>query len=155
MKRLPWFLALAALALAAWFGFGARGDRSEARRLRAANDSLRAVARRVDSVYVRDTLTLWRLARATDTLTATVEVWKRDTLRVVEYVERADSTIRACAATVATCEERVRVRDARLAVLDSLNRDTERRLRAERGKRLRDALAGVGVGALAVTLLRP
>jgi hypothetical protein len=148
-STLPWLLVVLLLGLAALVADDARGARGEAARLRRSLDSLATVSARVDTVYAVQRDTLWRRIARTDTLTATVEVWKRDTLRVVEYVTRADSAIRACVATVLTCEERVALRDQRLAKLDSLNRNTERRLRAERGKRLRDLLLGVGAGYLA------
>ncbi len=149
MKALPWVLALACLALAAWAGDGARDAAGEAARLRAANDSLARVAARVDTVYQRDTLRLWRAVRAVDTLTVTVDQWKHDTVRVVEYVQRADLAIRACVATVTTCEQRVALRDARIAVLDSLNAATADRLKAERRRRVRDAVLALGAGWLA------
>ncbi len=72
------------------------------RDLRRANDSLA-------QVYRVDTLRLTRLKLQTDTLTQTVERWKRDTLKVVEYVVRADSTIAACTQALQTCEARVLV----------------------------------------------
>ena len=39
--------------------------------------------------------------------TAAVERWKRDTLKVVEYVKQSDSTIKACTQALQTCDERV------------------------------------------------
>ncbi len=66
--------------------------------------------RRADSLaaaYRVDTVTLWRVKRTTDTLTATVDHWKHDTLEVVSYVTLADSTIRACTAALGTCEARI------------------------------------------------
>lgn len=59
------------------------------------------------TVYRVDTVTLWRQVRRLDTLTVTVDQWKHDTVRVVEYVTRADSTVRACTAALQTCEQRV------------------------------------------------
>ena len=73
---------------------------SENRTLRMAQDSLAGV-------YRVDTLRLTKIKRVTDSLTTTVEVWKRDTLKVVEYVEKADSSIRVCTQALQTCEARV------------------------------------------------
>lgn len=114
-SALPWLVALALAVLAALSWRDARDERAQSAVYAARLDSLATVTARVDTIYTRDTLTLWRQVRATDTLTATVEVWKRDTLRVVEYVQKADSTIRSCAAAVLTCEARVAVRDSALA----------------------------------------
>lgn len=155
MRAVPWYIALVA-AVVAGFAYLTRptDHAAEIARLRAGLDSLEQVRARVDSVFVRDTLQLWRQVRSTDTLTATVETWKHDTVRVIEYVTRADSTIRSCAAAVLTCEQRVAVRDSTNAALRALNASTERQLRAERGKRVRDALTGAGVGLLAGMLWR-
>lgn len=57
-------------------------------------------------VYRIDTVRLTRLRVATDTLTQTVEVWKRDTVKVVEYVTKADSALKACTQVIGTCEAR-------------------------------------------------
>jgi hypothetical protein len=38
-----------------------------------------------------------------------VDVWKHDTLKVVEYVAKADTTIRACTQALSTCEARIGV----------------------------------------------
>ena len=77
----------------------------------ASADSLAKVARHeADSlagVYRVDTLRLTRRKTITDSFTVTVEKWKRDTLRVVEYVIRTDSTIAACTQALATCDARV------------------------------------------------
>lgn len=78
--------------------------------LAAALTRAEIAERRADSLaraYRVDTVTLWRVKRTTDTLTATVEQWKRDTLEVVRYVTLADSTIRACTAALGTCEARI------------------------------------------------
>jgi hypothetical protein len=66
----------------------------------AKADSL-ATAYRVDTIR----FTSYRLR--TDTMTTTVELWKHDTLKVVEYVTRADSTIKACTLALHDCEARV------------------------------------------------
>lgn len=85
----------------------------------AENDSLKRVQWRVDTLFVaqRDTFIRWRTRW--DTAFVDVERWKRDTLEVVRYVYLADSTIRACRAVVQTCEQRVAVRDRRIAALET------------------------------------
>lgn len=110
MNRLiPW------LALAAVLGIGYCRDVQHAGRqaaLRIELDSARAregravaQSRRLDTVYVRDTLrfTRWRdsLVVLRESLTVT------DTLEVIRYVAAADSTIRACSLALQTCEQRV------------------------------------------------
>jgi hypothetical protein len=60
-------------------------------------------------VYRTDTLRLTKIRQVTDSLTVTVERWKHDTLKVVEYVTKADSTIRVCTAALQTCDQRVGV----------------------------------------------
>jgi hypothetical protein len=57
--------------------------------------------------YHVDTVRLTKIRRVTDSLTLTVDRWKTDTLKVVEYVIAADSTIRVCSQALATCEARV------------------------------------------------
>lgn len=122
MNRSSGILIVVCLALALGYGWEQRRrGRAEAQTaaLRAANDSLRLVARRIDTLYrVRvDTFVRWRVRL--DTLTRTVEAWKHDTVKVVEYVARADSTIRACSLALETCEQRVAVRDERIRVLEA------------------------------------
>lgn len=87
----------------------ARGA-AEARHWKARADSLEARVARIDTVIVvqRDTF-LVRRARV-DTMTVTVESWKHDTVKVVEYVTAADSAIRACSALVLSCDQRDSVR---------------------------------------------
>lgn len=78
-----------------------------------------AARRRADSLekaYRVDTLRLWKIKRETDSLTVTVDRWKHDTIEVVRFVTKADSTIRSCTLALATCEQRVGAeRDGRLA----------------------------------------
>lgn len=139
-----------------WLAFALRSEgyaEDEARRLAAVNDSLRAVSAKVEVRYVRDTVRLWRTVARVDTLTATVDRWKHDTLRVVEYVTRADSAIQACRAVVLSCEERVSLRDQRITALEARGRALEA-MRPSKWAKLRDGLAWAGAGALAVTVLR-
>lgn len=115
----------------------------------ARTEALVQEAARLDTVYVRDTLTLWRTKARWDTVLVDVDRWKTDTLRVVEYVALADSTIRACTQTVQTCEARVQAAQA-------LTLDMQARWQASQSSQRKAALqwglAGVGLGALLVTL---
>lgn len=57
--------------------------------------------------YHIDTVRLTKIRKVTDSLTLTVDRWKHDTVKVVEYVTKADSTIRVCSQALQTCEARV------------------------------------------------
>lgn len=104
------------------------------------------VIARLDTVYVRDTLTLWRTVRRIDTLTQTVERWKTDTLAVIRYVTLADSTLQACASVVRTCEQRLEFeRQNRVKATQTLQLS----LTEAKRDRWLWALAGLGVGSLA------
>lgn len=85
-------------------------------RLEAENDSLARLQRKVDTLYrvQRDTFVVRRTR--IDTLIVSVDRWKHDTTEVVRFVVQAESTIAACSALIVSCEERVRIRDARLVV---------------------------------------
>ena len=105
-------LALVAAGAAGYASLvGARAElTAEQRRLERLQDSLRAAAARVDTVYrTRVDTFLVRRVRV-DTLTQTVEHWKHDTTEVVRYVALADSTIRACSAALQSCDEREALR---------------------------------------------
>ena len=156
---LPRWLPLAAIgALLALLAFGVRRDgfaRDELRRLTVEADSLRRVSARVDTIYARDTLRLWRRIATVDTLRETLTL--TDTLEVVRFIAAQDTAIRVCVAALLTCEQRVAVRDARLVV----EADRYRALAATmptRWERLqrsaRDAAIGAAVLAVAQTALR-
>jgi hypothetical protein len=120
MTRANAILAVLCLALGLAYGCEQRArGRAEAdgARWRQELDVLAGKVRAVDTVYRADTVRLWRTVRDLDTLTVTVQSWKHDTVRVVEYVQRADSAVRACVATVLTCETRVALRDSTIRVL--------------------------------------
>lgn len=106
---------------------------------------------RLDTVYVRDTLTMWRTVKRVDTLTQTVERWKTDTLAVTQYVTLADSALQACASVVRTCE-------ARLALERQNSVKATHALHVSLAEAKRErwlwALAGLGLGTL-VGLSRP
>lgn len=123
--------AMAAYVLCACLGLVAKAvyDRGQQEqgalreRLRAADSTARVLAvsaRRVDTVYQRDTVRLTRRLTQWDTVTRVVESIP-DTVRVpVETVRwitaTADSTIRECRIVQQTCEQRVAVRDSLLDV---------------------------------------
>lgn len=125
-KVAPWLLLAVALAFGKCTYDGRR--RAEGREAvaleqrRVALDSLAKQTRRVDSVYVRDTVRLWRTV--TDIRTLLDTLMQSDTVvltrRESVIVYRADSAVNACTIAIGTCEERVRVRDLRI---DSLNAD--------------------------------
>ena len=75
-------------------------------------DSLEGVARARDTVYVRDTVRLWRSVTAYDTARITDTLTRNDTVFVPRAV--ADAALAACLATVLTCEQRVADRDDQL-----------------------------------------
>lgn len=116
-RTLPGIIGiLLALALFGWQG--SRRDasyaRAESRRLASVVDSLERVKTRVDTVHAVTVRTVVRQVTRLDTLTQTVDRWKSDTIRVVEYVTRADSLARACTALIESCEAKVNARDALL-----------------------------------------
>jgi hypothetical protein len=107
-----------ALVAGGWFASYTREQREIGRRdllLAQARADVASASRRADSlakVYRVDTVRLTRLLQRWDTLyarvTDTVTLARTDTVRVpVQVLVTADSTIRACHAVVATCEQRV------------------------------------------------
>lgn len=104
-----------------------------------------------DSVYVRDTTRLRVFRDRWDTAYVDVERWKHDTIKVIEYVRQADSTIKVCTAVLQSCEQRVAARDSVIRGLRDIVKQKEAatpstvRLWLERGLWL---AAGVGVGQI-------
>jgi hypothetical protein len=94
MKYLSWVLVAICL-LALGYGLYDRG------KLEGKLASLNASKQRVDSVYVRDTLTLTRVRRM-------------DSVKVLIAAER-----NACNAVIETCEQRVAIRDTIITNLRS------------------------------------
>ena len=108
------YLLAAVLTLWAWqrdaTALGAAIERG-----RVADSLLTIAEARADSlkvVYRTDTLRLWREVRRTETLTTTVDQWKHDTVRVVEYVQQASQAINACTLALGTCEQRLSAQEA-------------------------------------------
>ena len=112
------------------------------------NADLRHQADSLSKVYRTDTLRLTKIRRVTDSLTVTVDQWKHDTVKVVEYVAKADSTIKVCSLALQTCEQRVSVAQRGW---DGA-RDEIKLLKASMpspAKKWLYGLAGVGVGYVA------
>jgi hypothetical protein len=112
-------VALVTVGLLVGLGLAAsRVVRGGLARLTTVADTLAVAQARVDTVYVdrvrtlTRTLTRWDTVRVTDTVV----------VNGVVYVPRivADSAIDACRQVVVSCDARVAIRDARLAVVDSL-----------------------------------
>lgn len=122
----------------------------------AAAADLRDAKREIErlaSQYRVDTVRFTSYRLRTDTMTTTVELWKRDTIRVVEYVTKADSTIRVCAAALQTCEQRVGAVTRALDASERANRILKQSFPSP-AKPWLYGVAGIGVGYLARTLLK-
>lgn len=160
MKLDRWLLV--PLVVALWLGVALyqRGERligaaqQRERDALARVDSLEQVSARLDTVYQRDTVRLWRSVTQLDTLTVRVESWKHDTVRVVEYVTRADSTVRACLAVVRTCEEEKAVFRSTIASMEEA-RAAHLQTHPSRAKRIVQDLGKVGLGAALQALFGP
>jgi hypothetical protein len=143
LKIAPW-LALIAVA---WFG-GAQYARNRALageldRLAGVRDSLEAVARGRDTLYVvqRDTLRIVRTR--TDSIVLVDTLIHRDT--VVRLIERERD---ACDAVIATCEARVADRDRQIANLDSLLKIQKKKSGGDWKTKLGLLLGGAAAGVL-------
>ena len=116
-KMAPYLAATVALsASVAWYNHYQREIGRRDLLIRQYAEEATVQKKRADSLslrYVRDTVRLWKTIRRTDTLTQTVEQWKHDTVKVVEFVQQADSTIKACTQALATCEQRIGAERAR------------------------------------------
>ena len=105
-------LALVGLGLAAAVVAGAwemGRKQGEVTALRHQVVVVRDSIRLLDTVYQRDTVRLWRLKEQWETIYDTTLITERltDTVWIRQALVTADSTIRACIATVLTCEQRV------------------------------------------------
>ena len=113
MGLVPVFLLLM------WLWTGAAGREAVLKhRVKAYEDWAHVVAtraRHTDTVYVRDTLTLTRTRRVTDSLLITDTVIRADTVRMLVERERL-----ACDAVIRTCEQRVAQRDTVIWTQDSI-----------------------------------
>lgn len=127
-KALPWGIALLALTLCgALYDANQRADGVNRERLRVADSTIQALhasRSRVDTVYTRDTVRLWRTVEHTTTLIDTL--MHSDTVTLTQresvLVFVADSLVTQCTQTVLDCEQRVAVRDS-LVRMTGLERD--------------------------------
>lgn len=84
-------------------------------RLRADSARQAAAVRRIDSVYVRDTVRLNTSTTRYKALRDTINL--TDTVEVIRTLAAADTAILACRATLETCEQRVAARDSLIRTL--------------------------------------
>jgi hypothetical protein len=137
--------AAAALMAGAW-ELGRRDGKAEGLAVeRAAVVETLAV---LDTVYLRDTLRLWRRVAAWDTLWDTLTrhdtVLLRDTAWVRQALQAADGTIRACTATVLTCEQRVALTVRRAELAEEELAIHRRRIPTRREQAMTHGLAAAG-----------
>jgi hypothetical protein len=100
-------------------------------------------------VYRRDTVRLWRLKEQWETIYDTTLITERltDTVWIRQALVTADSTIRACIATVLTCEQRVALEAKRADLAEQqLTTWTHRDRDKERAKMALSAAAGLAAG---------
>jgi hypothetical protein len=141
--------AAAALGAGAW-ELGRRDGRAEGLAVeRAAVVETLAV---LDTVYLRDTLRLRVLVTRWDTLRQAVDRWKHDTITVERVVQVADSTIRACTATVLTCEQRVALTTRRAELAEEELAIHRRRIPTRREQAMTHGLAAAGGLALGLVV---
>lgn len=89
---------------------------------------LRADSAKLDERYRIDTLTLTQWKTKWKTLTDTLRISDTDTITIEKVVAVADNTIRACAASLTTCENRIGNAESRAAKADSNVADLKRLL---------------------------
>lgn len=77
-------------------------------------DTLRVTLARLDTVYARDTVVLWRTVRAVDTVIRvdSVPVIARDSARADSALRLSLAGLRACLGTVRLCEQRLAVQES-------------------------------------------
>lgn len=140
-------LAVAAFAIAAagtLYTAGQRAERAawQAKALTAKRDTVMREIRVVETRYRTDTVRLVRWRTKWDTVARDVERWKHDTVRVVEFVRVADSTIRACTAALTSCDRLRQLQQERAELAEQ-----QLRLRT-RGQSRRQLVTGVVAGAV-------
>jgi hypothetical protein len=106
MKYLPWGIGLLLVLLV--YGWQQR----KVGELNGRIAHLTAESKRVDTLYRRDTLTLTRVRRSTDSILVTDTLWRSDTVRVLIANER-----NACNAAIRTCEQRIAIADSTIKAL--------------------------------------
>lgn len=127
MKYVPWLL-LVALA----FGYGWQQRRVGELNGRIAH--LTRESQRVDTLYRRDTLTLTKVRRITDSVLVVDTVIRVDSVKVLIAAER-----QACDRVIQTCEERVAIRDSTIKSLKG---------KSHAAAKVLWFLAGFGAGAI-------
>lgn len=141
----------ALIVVGAWtFGY-ARGEQDAS--YRAKTDTIRVTIARLDTVYRADTVRLWRIKRAVDTLVRvdSIPVLAADSARADSSLRVLYAGLQACAPTVLTCEQRLDA-ERRLRVLAESTLAGRSTVRPSR--RGRTFVAGALAGAGAVLLLR-
>lgn len=144
-------LAVAAFAIAAagtLYTAGQRAERAawQAKALTAKRDTVVREIRVVETRYRTDTLRFVRWRTRWDTVARDVERWKHDTLRVVEYVAVADSTIRACTAALTSCDRLRQLQQARAELAE------QQLAIGQRGHRRRQLVTGIVAAAAGVAI---
>ncbi len=151
---LPRWLPVAGLAAVAWLAWlgvqkHLRDDgalRYQQHVLAHENDSLRAVGRGLDTVYVHRTDTLRLTRRVTDSILTVDTLIRADTVRLMVERERL-----ACDAVVATCEEQKANLRSQLANMTRQLEVEQARRGSWLGRTAGKVLwfgAGLGVGAV-------
>jgi hypothetical protein len=111
-KYLPWVIGLLGISAMLFFN-SCQATRNAEWKHKA--DSLAALAKGTDTVYVHDTLTLTKWQTKVKIQRESLIV--TDTVKVKEFIAVQDSTIHACTQALNTCEKRVADRDAIIANL--------------------------------------
>lgn len=139
-------VAFAITAATALYRAGQRAERAawQTKALTAKRDTVVKTIRVVETQYRTDTLRLVRWRTRWDTVARDVERWKHDTVRVVEFVRVADSTIKACTAALTSCDRLRQLQQERAELAEA-----QLRLRAQ-GQRRRQVLGIVGAAAAGV-----
>lgn len=162
MSRPALLVTVAALVFAAGYWFRSREDRERAASDQATLASLRLTVAelerqtaRVDTVYRRQVDTLrvrlqrWDTVRTVVARVDTLLSVSVDTLRLVVAV--ADSTIAACSTALDTCEDRDRLRLARIAADSAALRALSRELARARVRSRLGCVVGPSAGLDGVT----
>lgn len=138
-----WAGVVSSLAVVAClYAYGVGYERGAAETYRVRTDTLRLTIARLDTVYQRDTLVLWRTKRIIDTLVRveSIPAIARDSARADTALRVTLAGLSACSAALTTCEARVAAeRQLRVAAESAL---------AERASRRPPVLA-LSLGALA------
>lgn len=149
-------LAVAAFAITAaatLYEAGKRAERAawETRAILAKRDTVVREIRVVETQYRTDTLRLIDWRTRWDTVARDVERWKHDTVRVVQFVQVADSTIRACTSALTSCD---RLRQLEQERADLAEEQLRLRTRGERRRQILGIVSAAAAGVATGRLLR-